>query len=679
MNKHRITVKSYMLNTATPDFTFMEVWNNNIPMPSIIMEGTFEKETKGMIFANLTDELGNMWKGWVIKSAILDDKIIGETISDSFVIKVEINKSTNIVGNFSIYLSFPYNEEVINKVKSNFNQRYYHSDTKEWEISFSYKDMLESVFSDYVLEINDLSGNLFCENNKVEIEYKTIPFKHQEEAVKYGMTHDKWLLADEMGLGKTKIAIDIAVNRKKMDNIKHCLIICGVNGLKWNWKEEIEKHSNEKCYVLGQDYGNRVTNFDKLHELEELDKLDSFFIVTNIETLRFNRKTGKKIRRGNKLKEERVFMITDKLIDLLSRDEIGMIVFDEAHKAKDSESMQGEQFLRLHTPIEIAMTGTPLMNSPLDLYMIFKWLGYENHSLYAFKNHYCELGGYGGYQVIGFKNQEELHSRLNEISLRRLKKDVLDLPEKIDITEYVEMGSEQTKIYKEVQQEILDDMEHNIDKYILSPDPLSQLIRLRQATGYTGILSTKIMESAKFDRALELIEDAISNNQKVIVFSNWLLVIKPFIDILQNKYGKVAIIQGEIKGEEKMEQIRMFQEDDKCKVAIGTTSAMGTGFTLTAATVEIFLDEPWNYASKSQAIDRAHRVGTKDNLTIYTLICKNTIDERINNIVKYKKSLSDEIVDGKTGKLINQVPETIKNKMDNILNDNMNLFNYLIK
>lgn len=106
MNKHRITVKSYMLNTATPDFTFMEVWNNNIPMPSITMEGTFEKETKGMIFANLIDELGNMWKGWVIKSAILKDEIIGETISNSFVIKAEINKSTSIVGNFSIYLSF---------------------------------------------------------------------------------------------------------------------------------------------------------------------------------------------------------------------------------------------------------------------------------------------------------------------------------------------------------------------------------------------------------------------------------------------------------------------------------------------------------------------------------------------------------------------------------------------
>ena len=107
------------------------------------------------------------------------------------------------------------------------------------------------------------------------------------------------------------------------------------------------------------------------------------------------------------------------------------------------------------------------------------------------------------------------------------------------------------------------------------------------------------------------------------------------------------MITGETKDSDRQGLVDAFQNDDKVKFIIGTTGAMGTGLTLTAGTVEIFLDEPWNMALKEQAVDRCHRIGQKSNITVYTLLCKDTIDERINSIVEKKGAMADILVDGK--------------------------------
>ena len=110
-----------------------------------------------------------------------------------------------------------------------------------------------------------------------------------------------------------------------------------------------------------------------------------------------------------------------------------------------------------------------------------------------------------------------------------------------------------------------------------------------------------------------------------------------------------AIITGQTPDDTRQDEVWHFQNDDNCKVIIGTTGAMGTGLTLTAGTVEIFLDMPWNRALYDQAVDRCHRVGQTKNITIYNLMCQNTIDERINEIVQKKGKMSDALVDGKLG------------------------------
>ena len=139
-------------------------------------------------------------------------------------------------------------------------------------------------------------------------QYKTKPYKHQEECLKYGEEHEKFLLADQQGLGKTKEVIDIACMLKEEYGYEHCLIICGVNGLKWNWANEVAIHSNEQAYILGTRGKKIGSNADKLEDLNNIDNLP-YFIITNIESLRYKVKTGNMVRKrvGRKTKMERSY------------------------------------------------------------------------------------------------------------------------------------------------------------------------------------------------------------------------------------------------------------------------------------------------------------------------------------------------------------------------------------
>ena len=201
------------------------------------------------------------------------------------------------------------------------------------------------------------------------------------------------------------------------------------------------------------------------------------------------------------------------------------------------------------------------------------------------------------------------------------------------------MGSKQRKIYNEVY----DDIKKNIDKIISSTNPLSQLIRLRQATGYTGILSSTIEESAKLDRLEEIIEDIVADGEKAIIFSNWTSMTNE-VEKRLKKYSPL-VITGETSEQLRDLYVRQFQNDSSKKVMIGTIGALGTGLTLTSANNVIFLDEPWNMALREQAEDRAHRIGQNKSVNIYFLLTKGTIDERIHTIVEEKGEISDYIVD----------------------------------
>lgn len=552
-------------------------------------------------------------------------------------ITIRIEESNTWGKDISAMVSFPFNTEILAIVKS-MPRKQWHNDNKTWEIPFTSLGDLLGQLNKFEVEIKADNTEIFKQMEKeqnLDFNFKTNPFQHQIEGFKYGISHNRWLLGDEQGLGKTKQVIDIAVARKQQRGYKHCLIICGVNGLKWNWVEEIKTHSNENAWIIGQTTrknGKVVigSTDDKINQLLELyDDVDTpihdaYFLITNVESLR----------------NEGIY---EALATLCKLGVIGMVAADEVHKMKNPTSQQGKGFLKVQADTMIAMTGTPVMNQPLDLYIILKWLGYENHSFYAFKNHYCVMGGYGNYQIVGYNHLDDLQNQLNEFMLRRLKADVLDLPEKTRINEYVEMTPKQAQLYKEVYNSIM----ANIDMVKAATNPLAEMIRLRQTTGYTGILSSTIKESAKLDRMEELVEDARSNGKKVVIFSNWTQMTDAIYDRLYSKGYGVSCITGETKDEDRQTIKNLFQESENCNVLIGTIGAMGTGLTLTAGTVEIFMDEPWNMALKEQAEDRCHRIGQNENITIYTLLTKNTIDERIHELVEKKGAMADMLVDGK--------------------------------
>ena len=545
-----------------------------------------------------------------------DDILVSIVIAPSNKQSIDVN---------SCYIKFNYDIFILDYIKR-LPIRIYDVNTKIWEVPERY---LESIL-DFFKE-NNIHGTIEDRGITVpdtefgEIVYKTNPFGHQVDGVEFGLTHDKWFLGDEQGLGKSKQAIDIAVNKKMSCGFKHCLIVCGVNSLKWNWYNEVHIHSNEHAHILGQRTNKKGklkigSTKDKVEDILHINELP-YFIITNIESFR----DGK---------------FADAMKGAIENDEIQMFVADEFHKMKSPTAAQTKGFLTCLPKYRLAMTGTPIMNSPLDLYTMLKWLGYESHTFYSFRNHYCVMGGFGGYEIVGYRNMEQLTETIQAIMLRRLKKDVLDLPEKIYVEEIVEMTPKQNQLYQEVRAEIT----MNIDKVMLSPNPLSSLIRLRQCTGYTGILSSDIKESAKLDRMEEIVENAISNNDKVIIFSNWTQI----TDIVRERLIQYnpAVITGQTNDSDRNSEKTKFMEDDSCKVIVGSIGALGTGFTLTAATTVIFLDEPWNKALFDQAVDRAHRIGTKSNVTIYSIMCKDTMDMRIHDLIYKKGALSDAIIDG---------------------------------
>lgn len=238
-------------------------------------------------------------------------------------ITIEIKKADKLSSEYGMFITSPYDETVLGAVRT-LSPRFWHGTERVWEVPVNKLTDFINQLSNYEIQ---LKGNLSVLAEKkmpdIQFEFKTKPFDHQIEGFNYGLTHDKWLLGDEMGLGKTKQIIDIAVAKRQIYGYKHCLIICGVNGLKWNWINEINTHSNEQGYILGQRVNARGRtvvdgNKQKLASLNDIDNLP-YFLVTNIESLR----------------DEKILTAIKKLCE---DGTIGMIAMDECHKCFDYDT-----------------------------------------------------------------------------------------------------------------------------------------------------------------------------------------------------------------------------------------------------------------------------------------------------------------------------------------------------
>ena len=537
-------------------------------------------------------------------------------------IYIQERKSSKIPGGTSLFIKFDYNKEIVDFMKTspvyNFNK-----ETLEWEVPITFlAEFIDSMA--LVDEISiDLPEHKETKDKKFNLsEYKTKPFEYQEEGIQFGLNHNKWLLLDSPGLGKTLQLIYLAKELKERKNVEHCLIICGINTLKTNWKKEIQKHSDLSCMILGERVNTKGrTVFEGVpYRLNQLNNpIDEFFVITNVETLR-----------------------DDKIVKALNKgkNKFDMIIFDEIHTCKSPTSQQGKNLLKLKSAkYKIGATGTLLMNDPLDTFMPLKWIGAETATHTNFKYYYCLFGGQFGNDLIGYRNLDVLKQMLGECSLRR-DKSLLNLPPKTIINETVDMSDRQRAFYDNIKAGIVDE----VDKVKLRPTVvLSMAMRLRQATACPSILTSESIPSGKIDRCCDLVEQVISSGHKVVIFSTF----KETLQVLENRLKQYnpLIGTGDISDEEISHNVDLFQTSDQHKVFLGTWQKCGTGLTLTAANYMIFIDTPWTNAAFEQACDRIYRIGTKDPVFIYNLITSDSVDERVLEIIEDKAALADYVID----------------------------------
>jgi SWI/SNF-related matrix-associated actin-dependent regulator 1 of chromatin subfamily A len=417
------------------------------------------------------------------------------------------------------------------------------------------------------------------------------PLNHQKEAIQKLLENKKFILADDMGLGKTTSTIIAALET----GAKKILIICPAT-LKINWKREIENYSDKSIYIA------EGKNFSTEHD----------FVITNYDIIK-NFHDPKK-------KDESQILLAN----------FDLVIVDEAHYIKNATAQRTKLINDIVKKTERLwlLTGTPMTSRPMDYFNLLSLVESpvaKNWLAYAIR--YC-----GGYQfkvgnrkvwnVTGASNLEELRDRTSGLTLRRLKENVLDLPEKIITPVYLRLKS---KEYEEVMGEYYDWYDKNPEESKSLTVQFSKLTKVRQ-----------IIADEKITQTIEIAENILEQDKKVIIFCNF----TDSLNKITEHFGKMAVkLDGSMSKPERQYSVDQFQENPKVKVFVGNIKAAGVGITLTAAEVVIFNDLSFLPSDMAQAEDRAYRYGQKNNVLVYYPIFDNTIEAIIYDIVNAKKKV----------------------------------------
>ena len=557
-----------------------------------------------------------------------------------------------MTGKSSFLINFDFNQAIVDSLKG-LPTYYYHKKDYTWEIPINcLSQVLESLtFIDDIQltllpDTTDNPKQIDFKLTKMEIDqFRFKPFEHQIEGINFGLdpARPKWLLLDSMGLGKTNEIIWYAETLKRRGLIDHCLIICGVDSLRQNWKKEIGRFSTESCIVLGEKVSKKgKVSYASVDQRAKqlLEPIEEFFVVVNVATLR-----------------------SDKIVEAFKKspNKFGLIAVDEAHKISNKSSQQGSNLLKLNSPYKVAATGTPIVNSPLSAYLLLAWTENDASTLTTYKSNYCEFGGFNNSQVIGYRNLDILKEELDSCSIRRTLDQVRDdMPLKTVHYEIVEMSDAHRKFYDAVKEGVKEEADR---VELKSGNLLALTTRLRQATACPAILTSQDILSSKIERCIEIVEDLVSQGEKVVILSTFKEPVYQLAKLLE-KY-KPLVATGDVADQIAFERMDQFQNDPISKVFLGTHGKCGTGFTLNAASYMICLDTPYTHSSFSQSTDRIWRVTNTRPAFITVLSCSDTIDERVAAIVETKKDLSDFLVDGKE----NSISDSLKTELMKIIKE----------
>ena len=553
----------------------------------------------------------------------------------------EIYPPIKVSGLTSFLVIFPYDQKIIQAIKT-IPIHVYHKKIQAWQIPTNYL----AACLDTLTHLSDIKLSLLEDNTATEenltqaeiAEFRFKPFEHQIEAMNFGLREKRWLLCDQMGTGKTLVSIGLAQALYRRNKIKHCLIICGVDGLRQNFKREIEKFSNYGCRVLGQKITkNNTIRYTSIKDrVEELKKpIDAFFVVVNITTIR-----------------------DPQIVEAINKgpNEFGFIVYDECHKGT-RQSTQGQNLLKLQAPYKIGMSGTLIVRNPLSTFIPLSWIGVQHATYTNFQNTYCVKGGFSNKQVVGYQNLDFLRQVLKDCTLRRTLDQVAPfLPPKNVSLQLIEMSDEHRKFYEAIK----DGVKEQADKIELNTNNLLALTtRLRQASQCPQLLTTSAIQSAKIARAVQIAEDLVQQNQKVVIFTAYKQTAYLLYEKL--KHLKASVNTGDQSDAQVAKNKDIFQDTGNMNIFIGTIAKCSTGYTLNAASYLLMLSEDWSYSNNSQAHDRIHRINNTKPAFIKVLACADTIDDRVHQISQTKKALSEYLMDGKQNQYYDQIQNDLRN------------------
>ena len=433
---------------------------------------------------------------------------------------------------------------------------------------------------------------------KVDIDYSKYshrpPLEHQIEAIEKLVGNDKYILADDMGLGKTTSTVIAALET----GAKKVLIICPAS-LKINWQREIEN------------YTDRSTSIIEGKKWESAD-----FMIINYDILK-NFHDPKKPKDSIALKEG-----------------FDLVVIDEAHY------IQNKQAQRTKIANDVCkrvgnvwlLTGTPMTSRPINYFNLLELVDSPvayNWMAYAIR--YCEgyqfnVGNRKVWNVKGAANLLELRDRTKTHVLRRLKEDILDLPEKIITPVYLRLKSKQ---YEALMGEYYDWYENSEESSSLTVQ-FSKLMKVRQ-----------IIAEEKVKDTIEIAENIIEQGKKVIIFTNF----TDTLNKIKSHFGKSAVaLDGKMSKPARQHSVDEFQNNENVTVFVGNLKAAGVGITLTAAEAVIMNDLSFVPSDHSQAEDRAYRYGQNSNVSVFYPIFDNSIEGVIYDILSQKKNVFETVM-----------------------------------
>lgn len=433
------------------------------------------------------------------------------------------------------------------------------------------------------------------------------------------------ILADDMGLGKTLQVI--ALLDSSRNEHRHSLVVCP-SSLLYNWENEVKKFSDTlTCQVIS---GNAASRKQCIEQINQFD----LSVITY-----------------DALKRD---------IDLFENQEFYYVILDEAQYIKNQRTKNAFSVKQLKCEHRLALTGTPIENSLAELWSIFDFLMPK----FLFNYHYFS----NAYEKpIVHKKDEEISKELKKLVepfiLRRTKNEVLkELPEKIETLYQIEFSDEEWKLYvanlAKVNKELAEQL--NLDQFDRF-QVLAMLTRLRQICCDPNLVFENYKETgSKMEACVELIETIASSGKKMLLFSSFTSVLDSLRDKLSEKGISSYTIQGSTPKEERARLVERFQMDDT-PVFLISLRAGGTGLNLTAAEAVIHFDPWWNLSAQNQATDRAHRIGQNKTVSVYSLIMKNSIEEKIVKLQQEKKNLADVFVEDSHGSITNMSQDEILN------------------